>query len=499
MMDLRSPLLETQVAPPLRLAAVRRIGYLLSALLLVVSMTLAVPLVVAVLHDEPLVVGAFAGTVLTGGVLGAAGLVLLRTELTGISRREGFAVVAIGWALACALGALPYVLSDTLGPLNAWFESTSGFTTTGVSVIGDVDALPRGILFWRSMTQWLGGMGFVMLYVALFPLLGVGATRLYRAEVPGLEVVRVRPRISSSAGTLWLIYLLLSVLLTVLFLFGGMGLLEAICSMFSVLGTGGFTVTNAGVAGYGSAYIDWLHIIFMWICATSFSLHWAVLSGKPGRLLRSAEWRFFTLTLVAASVFVSVILMVGGYSPARALRDAAFTVVSTGTTTGLPIVDYAQWASAAQFILFLLMFMGGCAGSTAGGMKVVRVQLFIKQAVASLFHTLHPSAVTAPRLGGHAVTPQMMRSISGFMGLFILVFLVGSVAVSLTGMDLITAMAAAIGMLGSNGAGLGDLGPFESYLGVHAAGKVVLSFLMLIGRLELITVLILFTPAFWRR
>lgn len=498
-MDPRSPLLEPQHAPSPRTAAIRRVSYLLSALLLVVSLALGVPLALSVAYDEPDIVAAFAGTLLLGAGIGASGLFLLRTESAGLSRREGFAVVALGWVMVCALGAMPYVLSGTLGPLDAWFESTSGFTTTGVSVIGDVDALPRGILFWRSMSQWLGGMGFVVLYVALFPLLGVGAARLYRAEVPGLEVVRLRPRISSSAGALWLMYLLLSAVLTILFLLGGMGGLEAVCSMFTVLSTGGFTVTNAGVPGYGSAYIEWLHVVFMWICATSFSLHWALLKGDPQRLLRNAEWRFFTTSLVVLSLLVSLILWTTGDSLSQALRDGVFMVVSTGTTTGLAIADYEQWATTAQIILFLLMFMGGCAGSTAGGMKAIRVQLFVKQAVASLFNTLHPNAVTSLRLGGRPVTPDMMRSVLGFMGLFVLVFLAGAVAVSLTGVDLITAMSASIGMLGSNGAGLGEVGPFDTYLNVHPAGRVVLSFLMLVGRLELITVLILFTPAFWRR
>lgn len=481
-------------------SGVRRVGFLLSALLLVVSFTLAAPLAVAAAYRESEVVGAFATTLFAGVALGAAGVFLLRSDLSSISRREGFVVVAAGWAMICLLGAVPYILSGTLGPLNAWFESTSGFTTTGASVVDQPQALPRGILFWRSMSQWLGGMGFVVLSVALFPLLGVGASRLYGAEVPGLEVVRLRPRISSSAGILWLLYLLISAVLVLLLLLGGVDLFGAACAMFAVVSTGGFTISSQGIAAYGGAWVEWTHIVFMWICATSFSLHWAVITGKPGKLLRNAEWRFYTATLIALSLVVAAILWgADGAAPGGALRDAVFMVFSTGTTTGLAIADYELWAPAAQFVLLLLMFMGGCAGSTAGGIKVVRIQLFLKQSVMSLLHTLHPGAVTAPHLADRPISPQTMRAVSGFLGLFMLVFLAGTGAVSLvTGMDVLSSMSASIGMLGSNGAGLEDVGPFDTYATMPGAGKLLLTFLMVAGRLELYTVLILFTPSFWR-
>ena len=478
----------------------RRVAYLLSALLLVVSLTLVAPLVVAAIYREGQVVGAFATTLFVGVAVSVTGLFLLRTDLSGISRREGFAVVAFGWAAVCLLGSLPYMLAGSFGPVDAWFESTSGFTTTGASVVDDPASLSRGILFWRSMSQWLGGMGFVVLSVALFPLLGVGASRLYGAEVPGLEVTRLRPRISSSAGILWLMYLLISVVLLVLLLIGGMDIFEAACGMFAVLSTGGFTISSQGVSAYGSAYVEWVHIVFMWICATSFSLHWALITGKPGKLLRNSEWRFFTAALLLLSLVVAAILWSSGdASVPSALHDAVFMVVSTGTTTGLALVDYELWAPAAQFVLLLLMFMGGCAGSTAGGIKVVRIQLFVKQALRSTLHTLHPGVVTAPHLVGRPVSQQTMRSVSGFLGLFMFVFLAGTAAIALiTGMDILSSLSASIGMLGSNGAGLEEVGPFDNYASMPAAAKLLLTFLMVVGRLELYTVLILFTPSFWR-
>ena len=491
---------ESSVSYPGGLAAARRVGFLLSMLLLGASCTLAAPLAVAAWYGEADAAGAFAATLLFGVAVGAISLFLLRTELEGLSRREGFAVVALGWILVCLLGSLPYVLSGTLGPVNAWFECTSGFSGTGASVIPDVEALPRGIVFWRSFTHWLGGMGFVVLYVALFPLLGVGAMQLYQAEAPGIEVDRLRPRISSTARVLWLMYAGISVVVTIFYLAGGMDLFESLCQMFAVLGTGGFSTRNASIAGFDSAYVDWVSIVFMWICATNFSLHWAVITGKPGKLLRSPEWRFLTATMVALGVLVGVLAWSStDVSFGTGLRQGIFEVVSTASTTGFSGADYELWAPAAQFIIFLLMFMGGCAGSTAGGMKVVRVRLFFSQAWQGFFRTLHPHAVSPPRLGGRPITPSMMRSVSTFIGLYLFMFAVGSVILSLFDMDFATATSAAVSMLSNIGPGLGAVGPFDNYEWVHPGGKLVLTFFMLAGRLELYTVLIFFAPAFWRR
>lgn len=485
---------------PTTWGAIRRVAYLLSTLLLGATATLVVPLAVAAGYGETEVVGAFATTLFIGAVVGAAGYFLFRTDLAGLSRREGFAVVALGWAMVCLLGAIPFVLAGTLSPLNAWFECVSGFSGTGSSVIADVEALPRGILFWRSFTHWLGGMGFVVLYVALFPLLGVGAMQLYRAEAPGLEVDRLRPRISSTARILWLIYLGLSVVLTVLLLLGGMSLFDAVCQMFGAIGTGGFSTRNASIAGFHSAYIDWVIILFLWLASTNFALYWAVLTGRPGRLFKNPEWRFYTLVLVCCSAVVAALVWVKtGASFGDSVRNATFEVVSTASTTGFATADYEKWAPLAQLILFLLLFMGGCAGSTAGAMKVIRVQLFSKQALHGFFHTVHPYAVAPPRLGGKAVTSDMMRAVSAFIGLYLVVWGFASAGLSLTGMDFQTATSAAATAMGGVGPGLGGVGPYDNFMWVHPAGKGILTFCMLAGRLELFTLLLIFTPAYWRR
>jgi len=491
---------ETAGATAVLLGPVRRIGFLLSSLVLGAAGTLAIPLAVAAYYGESAVVEAFTSAILIAVAVGAPGVFLLRTDLRGLTRREGFAVVALGWALVCFVGTLPFAFAGVLGPVDAWFECVSGFTGTGSSVIADIESLPKGILFWRSFTHWLGGMGFVVLYIALFPLLGVGAMQLYRAEVPGLEVDRLRPRIRSTARVLWLIYLGLSAVLTVLLLLGGMSLFDAVCQMFAAIGTGGFSTKNDSIAGFHSAYIEWVMVVFMWLAATNFSLHWAVLTGRPGRLLKNPEWRFHGAVLAGFSLVV--VLLVWGKTDAslgEAVRGGVFEVVSMGTTTGFATADYELWPPLAQYLIFLLLFMGGSAGSTAGAMKVIRVQLFAKQALRGLFRTVHPQAVAPPRLGGRPVTAEMLRSVFSFISLYLLTWLVGTALMSLTGMDFPTSSSSVATAMGGVGPGLGDIGPTENFAWVSPAGKGILTFCMFAGRLELYTVLLLFAPAFWRR
>jgi trk/ktr system potassium uptake protein len=499
-MALRSTCISQERAHAATFSGARRVGYLLSLLLTFASLTLAVPLAISAGYREPETVGDFAATLLIGVVLGLAGYFFLRTDLSGLTRREGFAAVAIGWLMVCALGAVPFMLAGGLGPVNAWFETVSGFTGTGSSVIADVESLPRGLLFWRSFTHWLGGMGFVALYIAIFPLMGVGAMQLFRAEAPGLEMDRLRPRIRSTARILWLIYLGMSVVLTVLLLAGGMDWFDAVCQMFAAIGTGGFSTRNTSIAGFHSAYIEWVIVLFLWIASTNFALWWAVLGGKPKQLLKNPEWRFYTTVLLVSSAIVSgLVYWKTDASLADSVRNATFEVFSTGTTTGFATADYEKWAPLAQFILFMLLFMGGSAGSTAGAMKAIRVYLFAKQALRGLFSTVHPQSVTPVRLGGRAVAPEVMRGISTFMGLYLLTFVVASAAVSLTDVDFATATSAVATTMGGVGPGLGDVGPFDNFLWMHPAAKLILTFCMLAGRLELFTLMLIFVPAYWRR
>jgi trk system potassium uptake protein TrkH len=478
----------------------RRVAYLLSSLLLFTSATLVVPLGVSIGYGENRATTAFIYTILIGVVAGIAGLLLFRCDLAGMQRREGFAVVAIGWALACLLGSLPFFLSGQLGLLDSWFESASGFTGTGASVIRDVEVVPHGILFWRSFTHWLGGMGFVVLYIALFPLLGVGAMQLYKAETPGPDKDRLTPRIRQTAKILWLIYLGFSVVLTLLLLAGGMGWFDALCQMFGAIGTGGFSTRNASIGGFHSAYIDWVITFFLWLAATNFALHWAVLKGRPGHLFRNPEWRFFTGVLVGFTAIITVtVWLTSDVSFGTSLRNAAFTVTSLGSTTGYATADYELWVPATQLLLFLLLFMGGCAGSTSGAMKVVRVQLALKYAAKGIYRIVHPHAVSPPRLGGRVVDLDILRGILAFILLYLTTFVVCVVAVSFTGLDFATAVSSVATTMGGVGPGLGEVGPTDTYWFMHPFAKVVITFCMLAGRLELFTLFLLFAPSYWRR
>jgi trk system potassium uptake protein len=499
-MDWRSPLLEAPRIHPSSWGGLRRVLYLLSTLLLAASATMIVPLAVAAGYGEPQTVRSFTTTLFIGAALGTIGFFVFRTDLTGLTRYDGLAVVSLGWFMVCLIGMLPYIFNGQLGPVDAWFETVSGFSGTGASTIPDVEAMPRGLLFWRCFTHWLGAMGFLVSFVALFPLLGVGAMQLYRAEAPGLEVDRLRPRLSSTARILWTIYLTLSVALTVLLMLGGMDWYDALCQMFGAIGTGGFSTRNTSIGWWHSAYIDWVIVLFLWLSSTNFALWWFVATGRPGRWLRDAEWRFYTTVLVASSfVIAAIVWATADVGVNQAIRNAFFAVVSLASTTGFVTSDYEKWQPATQFILFMLLFMGGCAGSTAGAMKVVRVLLFGKAAAHEFHRTVHPYGVTQLRLNGKPVTNDMMRSVSAFMGLYLVVYVFSVSIVSLTGADFVTALSAVATSMGGVGPGLGDVGPMDTYLWMHWLAKLVLTFDMLAGRLELITLMIVFTPAFWRR
>ncbi len=482
------------------LGGAQRVAYLLSNLLLFSSGTLAVPLGVSIGYGEPKARAAVVYRMIIGAVVGLAGVLLFRTDLGALTRREGFAVVGLGWSLVCLLGSLPFALVGELSVLDGWFESASGFSGTGASVVSDLEALPRGILFWRSFTHWLGGMGFVVLYIALFPLLGVGAMQLYKAETPGPDKDRITPRIRQTAKVLWSIYLGISVLLTILLLAGGLSWFDSLCQMFATLGTGGFSTRNTSIASFGNPFVEWVLAAFMWIASCNFALHYAVLTGKPRRMIGNPEWRFYTsLLMVCSAVFILVLLLTTEQPAGTSIREAVFTVVSIGSTTGFVTADYQTWIPLLQFILLVLMFVGGCAGSTAGAMKCVRVQVLLKQTLKEFFRVIHPHAVSPARLGNKTVTQQMVRRVLAFIALYLLTCVVAICGMSLTGLEFETSVSAVVACIGNIGPGLGDVGPTCTYGFIHPAGKLILSFCMLAGRLELFSVLLLFAPAYWRR
>lgn len=438
--------------------------------------------------------------------LGSVAVGYVAYRRTGLTRdlnvREGYAVVTLAWLAVGLAGAVPYLLTGTIGsPAAAFFESVSGFTTTGATVFADIENLPRGVLFWRAMTQWLGGMGIIVLGIAILPFLGVGGMQLFRAEVPGPKPERLAPRIRQTAALLWYVYGGLTALQAALYLLGGMSLFEAVTHSFTTLSTGGFSARNASLAAYDSPYIQYVTILFMYMAAVNFTLHYRALRGRPF-YWKDPEWRFFTLVVGGAAV---VVLLVGiartglqsGFEPA--MRESLFQVVSISTTTGFVSADYELWPVGSQLILLMLMFMGGMAGSTGGGMKAMRVYLLTRQGLDELKRQLHPQAILPTRLGKRAVGERTIMRILAFALFFVGLFAVGTLGLALLGHDIVTSLGASAASLGNIGPGLGEVGAVDNYGWMGAPSHLLLVFLMLAGRLEIFTVLVLFHPDLWRR
>lgn len=409
-------------------------------------------------------------------------------------------IVSMSWIAAALVATLPYLLSGTIPNFtNAFFESMSGFTTTGASILTNIEKLPPAILLWRAQTQWLGGMGIIVLSIAILPFLGIGGMQLYKAETPSPVVDKLTPRISDTAKALWKIYIFLTVFLILLLLVGGMSLFDALCHSFATLPTGGFSPKNASVGHYASAYIDWIIVIFMFAAGINFSLHYKLFRGNLRQFLRDPEFRVylcsvaFLILLVFANIYRTIYPSV-----LDAFRYAAFQVVSILTTTGFATADYEKWPALSQQLLFFCMFAGGMAGSTGGGIKIVRIMLLLKHCYLEIFRIIHPRAITVVKFGNLPVSQTIMRSIWGFFLLFIGLYVLGAIALAALGMDMLTALSAMATCLGNVGPGFGSIGPTENFAAVPLIGKWILIFSMLLGRLEIYTILVLLMPAFWR-
>lgn len=480
----------------------RHLVHIIGLILIALSGGLLLAAFVALGYGE----GDFAplgGTAAATLVVGLTARSLTRLE-EDLSIREGYAVVSLSWLAIGIAGAVPYLATGVIAsPIAALFESLSGFTTTGATVFSDIEALPRGILFWRSLTQWIGGMGIIVLGIAILPYLGVGGMQLFRAEVPGPTPERLQPRIAQTAKVLWYVYAGLTCTQVLLFLLGGMPPYEAVLHALTTLSTGGFSPRDASLAAYESAYIHYVTIGFMYLAGVNFALHYRALIGQPQRFLADSEWKFFTVVLALATLFVFVNIVFtpryGALGVERAFRDALFQVVAIGTTTGFASFDYALWPAATQLLLLLLMFMGGMAGSTAGGMKAIRVYVLVRHSLTELRHSLHPRGVLVTRVGRRALKTGELLTILAFILIFFALFAAGVLALTALGIDIVTSIGAAASALGNIGPGLGRVGPVENYGWMGDAPLALLAFLMLVGRLELFTVLLLFHPALWKR
>lgn len=489
----------------------------LAALLVFAGIAMVLPAIVGFYYAEP-AAWSFLGTALGATVIGGAAWARWgRGEVDSLRVREGFAIVALAWVVISLAGALPFLLSESVGTYtDAFFETMSGFTTTGATIFGgggnpSIEELPNSILFWRSLTHWLGGMGIIVLTLAILPILGVGGMQLFKAEVPGPSADKLTPRVRETARRLWLIYVGITVVQVVLLL-PAMSLFDAVNHAFATMATGGFSTRNASIGHYGSAYVDWVITLFMFLAGMNFALHFRLLRGKTLTVLHDTEFRIYTVIAVSATLVTALALwtpfrelMPGtagseGYAGfLEALRFGAFQSTAIMTTTGFATADYELWPPLAVGVVFLLFFVGGMAGSTGGGVKVVRVVLLCKNSYKEIKQLVHPQALLNVRLNGKVVSQDVMRNVLSFIVLYLGLLGAGTLVLTVFGVDLLTAFGAAISSVGNVGPAFGTLGPAENYAHLPAMVKWILSFLMVAGRLEIFTMLIIFAPSFWKR
>jgi trk system potassium uptake protein TrkH len=421
-----------------------------------------------------------------------------------IKKREGYLIVALGWVSMTIFGSLPFVLSGAIPNYsNAFFETISGLTTTGASILNDIEAVPKGVLFWRSMTQWIGGMGIIVLTIAILPLLGVGGMELFASEAPGPTKDKIHPRIKETAKRLWFIYFSLTILQTLLLMFpGGMNFYDAINHSLTTMSTGGFSTKQASVAYFDSAIVDYIIIAFMFIAGTNFTLLYFGFKFKFKKFWENDEFKWYIGAVLALTLMIipTVYGIVGsdlGFE--KTFRDVLFQVVSIITTTGFSSADFTTWGAFVTFLFFLLLFTGASAGSTSGGMKLVRIVLLMKNGFLEFKRKLHPNAVIPVHLNGHGVPPHIIYNLLAFVFFYLSTFVIGSIVVTFLGVDFMEAVSAVATSVGNVGPGIASIGPSSNFYHLPDSSKWVLSVLMLMGRLELFTIAILFTPYFWRR
>lgn len=417
-----------------------------------------------------------------------------------IRKREGYLIVALSWLAMVTFGMLPYLYSGILTSVpDALFETVSGMTTTGASVITDIEAQPRGLLYWRSLTQWIGGMGIIVLTVAIFPLLGIGGIELFAAEAPGPTSDKLHPRISETAKRLWLIYVGLTITLGILLRVFGMNTFEAINHALTTMATGGFSTRNASAAAFGPS-IQYLLVVFMFLAGVNYAILYLSLKRRWTDVWASDELKAYLsivailTTIITAKVYLGA--EVGNFE--EAFRDSLFQVVSLITTTGFVSADYSQWTTSAQLMIFILLFIGACAGSTSGGIKLIRHLVFFKNSFLEFKRIIHPSAIVPLRINKEVVPGKIITHVFNFLLLYLALFVTGSVILAMMGLDFMTAIGAMATSLGNVGPGIGEVGPVDNFAWLPNHVKLFLSFVMLVGRLEIFTVLVLFTPYFWR-
>ena len=472
----------------------------MSILLVIVAATMLLPGVTALFLGETAAAASFLGTAGVSIVLGLLVYIALRKYKFSLTARTSFLTVAVSWIMASIIGAVPFVVSGAIPSFtDAFFESVSGFTTTGATICNDVETLPRSINLWRMQTHWLGGMGIVALTVALLPLIGVGGFQLIKAETTGPEKGKITPKITMTAKILWFIYLGLTVIETVALRLAGMDFLDALGHSFSTLGTGGFSSRNSSIGAYNSVAVDVIITVFMFLSGINFSLFFMLLKGKFGEIRENSELKAYFWIVFIAGLIVTFTISPLYDSFADALRYAYFQVVSIITTTGYGTADYTHWPVVSQFVILLLFGIGGCSGSTGGGVKVVRWVIMGKQAKIEAKKMLHPHGVFDIRLNNRSCRKDVVFSVAGFLFVYLLLVLVSTFVAAFDTGDLFSAFSTGLTVVGNVGPGFGALGPSYNFSIFSALPKYWFCFAMIAGRLELYTMLMFFIPDFWKR
>ena len=432
--------------------------------------------------------------------LGLLLIFLTADAVKEIGKKEGFIIVSSVWIVFSFFGCLPYVISGAIPNFtNAFFETISGFTTTGSSILNNIESLPHGILFWRSITQWLGGMGIIVLSLAILPVFGIGGMQLFIAEVPGPTPDKISPRIRQTAKTLWVIYLGFTVTEAILLFIGGMSVFDAVCHSFTTMATGGFSTKQASIAHWSSPFIHYVIIIFMFLAGTNFTLSYIAIKGKFKHAFKDEEFKYYSLFIIGFTIVIFIgLLLTTSQEAEPAFRNGLFQVVSIITTTGYVTDDYLMWSPVLTILIFALFFFGGSAGSTGGGIKIMRIVLLIKNSYYELRRMLHPQAIIPVKFNKHSVDSKIITNVLAFFMFYFVIFAISTIIFALMEPDMESSMGAVATCLGNIGPGLGNVGPVENFMHVKPVGKWFLSFLMLLGRLELFTVLVLFSPTFWK-
>ncbi len=480
------------------------VAYYVGQLFIILSFFMLAPLSLAFFDGSQKSINAY---VMAIAVSICSGLLLRyiahrkKVNILSITRREAFGIVAIGWVGLGLLSGLPFLFENSIATLSgSTFEAISGLTTTGATVINDIESLSRATHLWRVLLHWIGGMGIVVLFVAIFPHMGLGGKHLFKTEVAGPITEGLKPRIKQTAVRLWWLYMLFTATCTGLLYLSGFSLFDSVCHAFSTLSTGGFSTRGASVGAFDNPLAEWIIIFFMMIGGINFSLYYGFFRGRFDKLFSSVEVRFFIMiNLFVAGVIFFLTTSFDSPLMHEEFRDALFQTVAVTTTTGLMTADFDTYPVVAKYLLFLCMFIGGCAGSTAGGLKVSRVMIVFKRCLQELRLTLHPQEVVSTKLGSQTISRRVISSVFIFVCSYFLLYLFGVFIMGALGMDLSTASSSVVASLSSVGPGFGQVGPTQSYDFVHPIGKYVLCFYMIAGRLEIFVLLTLFTPSFWRR